>query len=50
VTEYSCQELLVISLEMGMALLARSCAEQIIRNMINQEKEEITEVFPEVKS
>ena len=36
ITEYTCQELLIISLEIPMPLLANSCAEQIIRNMINQ--------------
>lgn len=50
VTEASCQELLVVALEMGMQALAKCCAEQIIRNMINQEKEEASEVFPEMRS
>jgi hypothetical protein len=35
---------------MNMNQLARGCAEQIIRNMVNQEKEEVGESFPEVKS
>ena len=50
IDEYTCQELLVIALEMPMPQLARNCAEQIIRNMINQEKDEVSEIFPEVKS
>lgn len=33
-----------------MPQLAKNCAEQIIRNMINQEKDEVSEIFPEVKS
>lgn len=35
---------------MGQNRLAKVCAEQIIGNMISQEKEEISEVFPEVKN
>ena len=30
--------------------LSKSCAEQIIRNMINQEKEEMNEMFPDVNN
>ena len=33
-----------------MSQLAKACAEQIIRKMVNQEKYEAGELFPEVKS
>jgi hypothetical protein len=40
VTDDNCQNLLVAALDLGISQLATGCAEQIIKNMVKQVKEE----------
>jgi hypothetical protein len=46
VTDDNCQKLLVAALDIGISQLATGCAEQIIKNMVKQVKEETIEIFP----
>ena len=50
ITDENCQKLLVAALDLGITQLATGCAEQIIKNMVNQAKEETIETFPEMNS